>query len=1123
MTTTIVVANSNDGYITCGSGNWDDTINGNAASATNGTVRMRYGGELAFGAWWAYQSFLQFGYTRPANEIEVSVDIGVLHAGHYGAVSRQMVMHMIGTGTGLPGWFGAGVDASDWVNPLGVLLVTRGARVLDVQASGTTQYVWAGSDELTARVHSNGTMAYQFVVATDRQYTYGLFPPGQEFSEIWSGETSLAPVMVVSSVPVSTLHHVAGAQVQLNDGSWALIESNGATTPTLTLKRVDSTGAATTISAVTGFTETGSGMTTAAGPQQVALCKDVDDNLFVVGGWSPLANSIGVQAFVKGSGVAWTAKTPLAQALPFSESDANNFSAAWHSVGGGTLVAFVSRGSSDGWHVASSEQCAVVMSAAAALAGAGALIRSATVAVGPLTPQLSPAVWTTPANDTGSNQDIAALSPTVGVVHTASRQNRVGVRQAMTRVRYTLNAAGTAFAGSITDTTSGVTGSTMAVKTASGKLRVIPVTADTCIVLSADSVQGITVAVLRDTAGALLFTVLGYVTLGAEGLTTMPSSVALSESQAWDAVYLSGPNKLWVYYLDVANNRRIMRTAVNLSTNLATREEVEVATNVGAAGSTNVALRVARGASANRRALLSVANRSSGGVLSTVYVVDTPNEAPLAPTLAPRSNFDATTAAVFAWTHNDSDGSGVLADTQTAYQLDINTSGGVDVFDSGKTASTVQSRTLTGGTLSNPGNWQWRVRTWDQADTAGAWSAFSSFSTALGGTVTITSPATDNPADVITSTWPVSWSVAGATQAAYRVVVKRTVDGVEAYNSGWVASTDTTHTVSGMLSDVEYRIEVTTRTAGLVESNTATRRITPSYSVPDLPTISVLPQGDDGHTLIVVDNPAPTGDRPDVVHNEIRRRVEATSTKAAGPWVVIGATAIGGAWRDYTAASNVTYEYQAVAVAADGSYQLSTRVDGRLCLGGAWIHDPTDPAAAQTSVQHYPYGWQGKEDETTVVAAGTHYAGRELPVYDFGEHATETLKVPIQVPSGDDWLAQFTALQDLARVRRTLCVRDAVGRRVFGVIPSVPRTDEKYGTSSVLTIESVDYLERYTGFGDPVDVNGDGPDSDDDFGVGDGWDGGDVVGGHEETIDGGDICGGDPCEDDEIADGAGVS
>src|SRR5690606_6487067 len=62
-------------------------------------------------------------------------------------------------------------------------------------------------------------------------------------------------------------------------------------------------------------------------------------------------------------------------------------------------------------------------------------------------------------------------------------------------------------------------------------------------------------------------------------------------------------------------------------------------------------------------------------------------------------------------------------------------------------APTVAGFTLPASTLSQPGSWQWRVKTWDADGLEGAWSNYSTFSTGSGATVTITDPATDNPSD----------------------------------------------------------------------------------------------------------------------------------------------------------------------------------------------------------------------------------------------------------------------------------------------------------------------------------------------------------------------------------------
>jgi hypothetical protein len=113
-----------------------------------------------------------------------------------------------------------------------------------------------------------------------------------------------------------------------------------------------------------------------------------------------------------------------------------------------------------------------------------------------------------------------------------------------------------------------------------------------------------------------------------------------------------------------------------------------------------------------------------------------------------------------------------------------------------------------------------------------------------------------------------------------------------------------------MSSDVQYRIEVTARASG-VATNTDTAYLTPDYSSPETPSISVTEYDDDAYVLISVVNPTPTGDRPEAAYNEILRRVSGSE----GAYTVVGTAQTNGTLRDYTVASGVTYEFVARAQA----------------------------------------------------------------------------------------------------------------------------------------------------------------------------------------------------------------
>jgi hypothetical protein len=184
-----------------------------------------------------------------------------------------------------------------------------------------------------------------------------------------------------------------------------------------------------------------------------------------------------------------------------------------------------------------------------------------------------------------------------------------------------------------------------------------------------------------------------------------------------------------------------------------------------------------------------------------------------------------------------------------------NASTGVVALDTGKVASATESRNVAGGTIANGADYRWRVRTYDAADVVSPWSEYGLFSTSAGGTVTITSPAIDFPPSLITDDLPITWSASGTTQAAYRVWLYRGATLVS--DTNWIASTATTHTVAGMLSDQNHEIRVRVRNASNVETNTAVRNVKPSFATPEAPVPAVTAFPESGYILVTVDNPAP--------------------------------------------------------------------------------------------------------------------------------------------------------------------------------------------------------------------------------------------------------------------------
>lgn len=1001
-------------------------------------------------------------------------------------------------------WSGGGVTSADWRTPSQLAALTLLGTVTDMAAPLAGQRMRAGSPALLTRLQSTGTV--YVVGASSLLRTSVAASTGFEYTVV-NGRTGAVtdPLLEYSTVPKSTLFGVLHAQADLSDSTHVVLESDGADTPTLTLRRHNGVTATTIATLPIGATSTD--FAAPRGSQNFALAVDSADNIYIVGPRGSAANDIAVKAYVKGGGLSWTPATTVGASCAAYDAPINQVAATWHSTGGtaGTLVVWVAHSAGTGH---ADDQSYLLVSADTALAGTGTVLRGSGSTTLPGNANADDAVqYSCPQ---GTCLDLETLTATRGIVASTRRDTDLGTNDSTVIGRYILAADG----ASITSLATYLSTYWYASKDASARTRVIPINSTTHATVAVTNFSGfgLTVEVRQNTGTSSTFTRLGTVRLDDEGIASMPAFGTLAVSQAWDAIYDATTNKIWVYYLDVANGRTIRRTSVNLATYLATADEVTVATGVGASGSTNLALRCSRSLVDPADILITVANRASGGGLSTIYVADGFNQPPTAPTLDPKTNFDSGNEAEFGWTFNDPNPS----DTQSAFQLQINTHLGVSAYDTGKVgartsyvaagtpaadvdaglepvlpagyrtgdlllllaairnsgtgtpeapdgwavladasnmalygrfatgsevdpfityagsvsgadtyaqvfavrgaypdlatvaaasatqlnsaaqniaypalsipasgytvlvagwkqddwtsvatlagfteatdypasagsdqgivvdyvvqtapvAVTSGSFAVTGGAsaisralvvgikpapgsttefvlgasaLSSPGSWQWRVRTYDTSDQVSPWSDFGTFSTGEGGNVTVTAPASDNPAGVITDSYLVQWTLTGASQEEYRVVVASTADDSVLVDTGYVTSVDTSYLVTGLVSDVEYEITVTTRTSGVV-SGAGTRLLTASYGRPEQPTVAVTPGT--GYVLVQVGNPAPSGDRPVPLYNLIMRRVSGT-----GDYVAVGVCDPDGEFRDYAAGAGVTYQYVARAVA----------------------------------------------------------------------------------------------------------------------------------------------------------------------------------------------------------------
>lgn len=1041
MTTTIIFANTNDAYLISGDNSYATALAGPADSVSAGGDTNLYIGQQKSGTpYTIWQTLLEFAINPASSSLVTSGYLRLTATTATGtSVSRVLEINKFD--------FGASITTADWRTPSQLTTLYNTSRlgaVVNVQnAAGLT--VRAGHLTLTD-LDSAATQRY---VAYSSRNRHQNTPTGLEYNGFRSADysgTDSDPAIFVASLPNSTLNRALGAQAQLSDGSHVFVELSSVVlgTDDNILKHRSVAGAVTTIASSTP------GATIRRGAQTYTVVRDRLDNVYLLN-QSDTLNNLTARAFIKGSGYTWSAGTGRDGALPNYDSDVNNIAAAWHPAGGtyGTIVALIS-------HQAGSnidnELVYVLISCDYLINGSGTLFRGSGNAAGLLVANTSEDGFHNPINETGTLMDMSAASENSnkGFIMSTGRHHVLGQSAAPCIATYTLNSSGTGFVSTSAEFSDSTGFST---KDANAKSRVLPISDTQFVTVNAQQDAGFGLVVKhRQQTGTDPIIVLFEQDMDGEGIGQMAPAATLAVNNDWDAIYNPRDNKVWLYYLDTANNRRLMRTAIDMSTGFPDQTEIEVNNSVGATGSSNLAIRVHRGAMTGEQVLISVANRTSGGTYSTVYVADTINIAPSQPTLITRANFDSNSSALFDWNFIDLN----VGDTQSAFEFEIyNDTTGASAYDTGKVVNVNSNFTLPASSIPNEQNYRWRVRTWDSHDAVSPWSDYGFFTCSAAGVVNITNPAVDNDPNVVTANTTLTWSVSGTTQAAYKIVITVVSSGATFLDTGWVSSTATSYLIQGLASDIQYNVALTVRDAALVQSNTANRKITPSYARPEVPIISFDIEDDLGYIGLSITNPDPVGDRPNPTVNQIHRRVYNASNPNTAYQLLGETTAPNGVFLDYTAASGVLYEYRVRAVAGQFfTDSTPTVADRELALQGIWLHDPTDAAG---SIKQFLYGKDNRSTGLDVVSTVQQFAGRTFPVVDFGEHELEDISATVNIPHGPDHYTEEANIRAFMELKRTLFFRDNRGRAAYGTMSGYNQSDQAWGVTVAFKFGRVSY------------------------------------------------------------------
>lgn len=296
--------------------------------------------------------------------------------------------------------------------------------------------------------------------------------------------------------------------------------------------------------------------------------------------------------------------------------------------------------------------------------------------------------------------------------------------------------------------------------------------------------------------------------------------------------------------------------------------------------------------------------------------------APKTPVLAtPASGAaaDVTIGLPFAWSFVDDD----PADSQSAYALKRQIGGGAAQWWQAGTATWVGSETFnTSGTNAVTLSTGWGT----DADDTHSYSVAVKDQTPLASGYSV-------PVQVIPSTksdpvitTPLNFDVLAfanltivytvGSQSARRIKLKQS--GVTRYDSGWVTTDTTTFAVPySLVTGASYTIELTTRNSEGLTSNTITVGITTSFVPPPQPvSVTLTPDSTLGVITIAVVNGTPTGVEPEITGQDLYRRVIGQS----GDGVKVASAILkDGTYSDFTAASDIGYEYRFALLGTNGT------------------------------------------------------------------------------------------------------------------------------------------------------------------------------------------------------------
>lgn len=322
------------------------------------------------------------------------------------------------------------------------------------------------------------------------------------------------------------------------------------------------------------------------------------------------------------------------------------------------------------------------------------------------------------------------------------------------------------------------------------------------------------------------------------------------------------------------------------------------------------------------------------------------NRVPNAPTLTfPVSNvqLDSTLTQRFAWSFSDPDPGDSQSKVNIYYRV-VGAASWTEVTD----ATPNGFHDFAAGTFT-PGSYEWQAETYDAAGHLGARSASAFFTVATPPAgPAFTSPV--NNATISQATQVFDWTTTAQDSYQIRSVADDGSGGADTatiyFDLGEVIDAAArTATLSFPTNGRTEHVQIRVKVSGLWSDWTDSTHPV-SYTPPATPLVSVTADDATASITVSVTQPTPTGGQPAVVSCDIyRRELDVSGAAVAGTTLrVATAQPANATWTDWAPASGVSYQYEAVAIAANATSTPSrwTPGAGAGSPGTQGVYDQSD-------------------------------------------------------------------------------------------------------------------------------------------------------------------------------------